>query len=70
LIIFRRASHLEVMKAIEETGFEDFEDCLQDKCAVAVNADYIITRNVRDFVNAATKVMTPAEFCKEIENLF
>lgn len=59
------ASHEAVVSAIEQTDFRDFEDCLQDKCAEAVDADYIITRNVKDFRTAKTAVMTPADFCKK-----
>lgn len=43
------ASHDAVVDAIERDDFKDFEDCLQDKCGLAVGADYIITRNVKDF---------------------
>ncbi len=58
------AGHDEVVKAIETVEFKDFEDCLQDKCAVAVKADYIVTRNEADYRFADTKVITPGEFCK------
>lgn len=61
------AGHNEVVHAIETTEFKDFEDCLQDKCAVTVKADYIVTRNVTDYKFADTKVITPSEFCKLIE---
>lgn len=30
-------------------GFPDFEDAVQAACAVKVNADWIVTRNTRDF---------------------
>ena len=30
-------------------GFTDFEDAVQTACAVKVNADWIVTRNTRDF---------------------
>ncbi len=30
-------------------GFPDFEDAVQTACAVKVNADFIVTRNTRDF---------------------
>lgn len=30
-------------------GFPDFEDAVQTACAVKVNADWIVTRNTRDF---------------------
>ena len=36
-------------KAIGDRKFTDFEDNLQDCCAQTVNADYIITANVKDF---------------------
>lgn len=40
------ASHEEVIKAINMKEFQDFEDCLQDRCAKEIDAQYIITRNV------------------------
>lgn len=58
----------EVIKAIENSDFKDFEDCLQDRCAVSVAADYIVTRNVKDFTTAETKAITPKEFCDLMEN--
>jgi hypothetical protein len=30
-------------------GFQDFEDAVQTACAIKVNADWIVTRNARDF---------------------
>jgi predicted nucleic acid-binding protein len=30
-------------------GFSDFEDAVQAACALKVNADRIVTRNIRDF---------------------
>lgn len=58
------AGHDEVVKAVEATDFKDFEDCLQDKCAVTAKADYIVTRNTADYKTAVTKVITPNDFCK------
>lgn len=43
------ASQEAVMKAIKMDNFKDFEDCLQDRCAEEVSANYIITRNTADF---------------------
>ena len=56
------ASHKEVIKAIQQDDFHDFEDCLQDRCAVSVHADYIITRNVRDYQNAEVPAILPEDF--------
>ena len=52
--------------ALENSNFRDFEDCLQDECAYAINADYIITRNAKDFESSMVKALTPEEF---LENL-
>ena len=56
------ASQIEILNAIEKDSFADFEDCLQDKCAKDVGADYIITCNVRDFRNSEVPAITPADF--------
>lgn len=61
------ANHADVVKALKEDGFRDFEDCLQDKCAATISADYIITRNVKDFERAEVRAVTPDEF-REIIN--
>lgn len=57
------ASHKDVVAAINMPEFKDFEDCLQDQCAVLVNADYVITRNPDDFKSAKTMPIKPADFC-------
>ncbi len=58
------ASQMEILDAIEKDSFADFEDCLQDKCAKTVGADYIVTCNVRDFDNSETKAITPDDLAK------
>ena len=58
------ASQMEILDAIEKDSFEDFEDCLQDKCAKDVGADYIITCNTKDFVNSEIPAITPDEYIK------
>ena len=55
-----------LVAALENSNFKDFEDCLQDECACAINADYIITRNAKDFESSMVKALTPEEF---LENL-
>lgn len=44
---------------------DDFEDEMQYFSAVDANADYIITRNKKDFDFGDSAVMTPQEFFKE-----
>lgn len=60
------ASHTEVLRAIQMKEFKDFEDCLQDRCAGSVGADYIITRNVLDFSHSEVKAILPEDFVKLI----
>ena len=44
---------------------DDFEDEMQCFSAIDANADYIITRNKKDFDFGDSAVMTPQEFFKE-----
>ncbi len=62
ILTIAAANHAEVQKAIEQSIFKDFEDCLQDKCALSVHADYIITRNIKDFTESETKAILPSDF--------
>ncbi len=55
-----------LLNALDNENFKDFEDCLQDECAFSVSADYIITRNVKDFSNSHIKAVTPTEFIEQI----
>lgn len=63
------ASQDEILNAIENDIFSDFEDCLQDKCAKESGADYIITCNTKDFENAEVPAVNPAEFLTIYKNL-
>ena len=56
------ASHEQVLEVIDNVQFNDFEDCLQDECARRVNADCLVTCNMKDFRTAKTKVYSPDEF--------
>ena len=55
-----------ILDAIDRDSFKDFEDCLQDKCAAGVHADYLITCNIKDYTESETKAVTPAEFLRLI----
>lgn len=44
----------------------DFEDAVQSITAERVHADYIITRNVRDFTKSSVMAFTPAELLARI----
>ncbi len=56
------ASQEQIKEAIHNLDFHDFEDCLQDECAVHANAEYIVTCNIKDFQHAKTTAVTPDVF--------
>lgn len=47
-------------------NWKDFEDAVQSATAEQVHADYIITRNVRDFTRSKVMAFTPAELLARI----
>ncbi len=53
-----------IISAIDNKQFLDFEDCLQEECAVAETVDYIVTRNLADYKMSRLKVIEPDEFVK------
>lgn len=53
-----------IISVIENEEFIDFEDCLQEECAVEAMADYIVTRNPVDYKKSRVKVIEPDEFVK------
>ena len=52
------------------SDFEDFEDAMQYKCAQKAKADYIVTRNIKDFKTANIKVRTPEDFQEDFINQY
>lgn len=42
--------------------FSDFEDCLQMECAKSYGADYIVTRNISDYVTSEVKAIEPKDY--------
>lgn len=51
-----------IVDALKFSDFRDFEDCVVAECAKSCGADYIITRNVKDFENSGVKAITPEDF--------
>lgn len=58
-----------IIDASNNLKFNDFEDALQDSCAVYSDVDYIITRNVDDFMNSSVPILRPEEFINMIKEL-
>lgn len=44
----------------------DYEDALQMVCAVRIKADFIITRNIRDFIDSKVPAIKPSELLERI----
>ena len=53
--------HQDAIQALQ-LPMSDFEDALQVSAAQACGADYIITRNGRDFVQSPLPALSPEEF--------
>ena len=56
-----------IVSALEDTDFSDVEDCLQVECAKEFNAEYIITRNIKDFTESDIPAISPDDFLKIIQ---
>jgi predicted nucleic acid-binding protein len=52
--------------ALLDYSFTDFEDCLQMECAKEFKANFIVTRNTKDYKNSSIKAINPDEFLKQI----
>ena len=50
------------MNKAAEMRWADFEDAVHAATAKRIHADYIITRNVKDFKNSEVIAFTPSEF--------
>ena len=50
-----------------ESDFSDVEDAVQYQCAKKMDADFIITRNTKDFKNSKIPVLTPEQFLAKIK---
>ena len=52
----------DILRFIENQSWTDLEDGLQMQCASDYNLDYIITRNLDDFVSSDIPAVSPQEF--------
>ena len=50
------------LRAASRLPLKDLEDAMQVGAAIACAADYIATRNVRDFRNSPVPAVTPSRF--------
>jgi hypothetical protein len=59
----------QVVAALNNDDFSDFEDCLQMESAQTVNADYIITRNISDFSGSPIPTISTEDFLKLFDDV-
>ncbi len=55
-----------IFSALNNNAFADFEDSVQNECAKSFFADYVVTRNIKDFINGTVKPISPDDFLKLI----
>lgn len=53
-----------ILERAVNAKWEDFEDAVQSITAESVHADYIITRNTKDYSRSKIPALTPHEFLK------
>ena len=46
--------------------WRDYEDAVQSVTAERINADYIITRNTKDFQDSKVQALTPEEYFSDV----
>ena len=54
------------LKKAAAFSFKDFEDAIQSAQASRIKANYIITRNIKDFVNSRVTAIKPNELLERI----
>jgi predicted nucleic acid-binding protein len=57
----------DVLRSALQLEMKDFEDAVQTASALASEMDFIVTRDVKDFVNSSIRAVSPAEFMKELQ---
>ncbi|GLG92068.1 twitching motility protein PilT [Sellimonas catena] len=65
IFIFTDLSVSDLTRAAE-LNWNDFEDAVQSVTAERIHADYIITKNVRDFSKSKVMAFTPSELLARI----
>ncbi|MDR2578294.1 MAG: PIN domain-containing protein [Chitinispirillales bacterium] len=55
-----------VFNALTDENFDDIEDGLQAECAKAVNADYIVTRDIEDYIRSPIPAISPGDLLERI----
>lgn len=56
----------EDLRKAAEMKTSDYEDAIQMCCASRINANFIVTRNIRDFVSSTVPAVKPSELIERI----
>lgn len=54
------------LKKAVDMRFKDYEDAIQSACATRIKANYIVTRNIKDFSESKVTAIKPAELLDRI----
>ena len=54
------------LKKAADMRFRDYEDAIQSACATRIKANYIVTRNIKDFSESKVTAIKPAELLDRI----
>ena len=60
-------SNQDLMVALE-LPFNDFEDAMQCASAIACNADFIVSRNIKDYQGSPIRTITPEQALLELSS--
>ncbi len=55
----------DLLKAAD-MDYSDYEDALQTVCGIRAKVDYIVTRNVKDFMNSTIPAIKPEELIGQL----
>lgn len=64
ILAIQAIDSVKVIAALKNSAFIDLEDCLQNDCAEEIKADYIVTRNIKDFEISEIPAILPEDFLK------
>lgn len=54
------------LKKAADMKFKDYEDAVQSVCAARLKANYIVTRNIKDFAESKVTAIKPTELLERI----
>ena len=57
------------VQSASDSDFKDFEDGVQNFCAVEANHNIIVTRDTKDFKHSDLSIMTPKEYLTRIKSI-